>query len=156
MQAARLAGAAQIIAADLHQDKLDQAPAMGATDTILVTAEGQLAGAVMGITDGQGVDHAIICAGSVDALVQSYRATKVGGSVVLSGIPPMTAKEFRRFSSSTARVGCRFKSWSRGDTALTMSLGATKILQRVCVVAVWCALTEDITRLEDQTLAMVM
>lgn len=97
MQAARLAGAAQIIAADLHQDKLDQAPAMGATDTILVTAEGQLAGAVMGITDGQGVDHAIICAGSVDALVQSYRATKVGGSVVLSGIPPVTAKEIPLF-----------------------------------------------------------
>lgn len=92
IQAARIVGATRVIAADRHPGRLDQAREMGATDTILVTAEETLAREVFDLTAGQGVDHAIACAGSVDALTQAYRSTKVGGSVVLSGIPPLTAK----------------------------------------------------------------
>lgn len=88
IQAARLAGAARVIAADRHAWKLKAALDFGASDTVLVTTDGELAGKVMQLTEGQGVDHGIVCAGSVDALVQAYRATSVGGAVVLSGIMP--------------------------------------------------------------------
>jgi len=92
IQAARMAGATRVIVADHHQRRLDQAPGMGASDTVLVTAEGELAGKVLELTGGRGVDHAVVCAGSVDALTQAYRSARAGGSVVLSGIPPFAAK----------------------------------------------------------------
>lgn len=91
MQAARMAGASRVLVADRHQRKLDLASTLGASETILVTADGELAAKIASLTNNRGVDHAIVCAGSVDALTQAYRSTKPGGSVVLSGIPPVTA-----------------------------------------------------------------
>ncbi|OAL43322.1 alcohol dehydrogenase class III family [Pyrenochaeta sp. DS3sAY3a] len=91
IQAARMAGASRVLVADHHQRKLDLASKLGASETILVTEEGELAAKVASLTKNLGVDHAIVCAGSVDALTQAYRSTKAGGSVVLSGIPPVTA-----------------------------------------------------------------
>ncbi|KAF5237089.1 hypothetical protein FAUST_6229 [Fusarium austroamericanum] len=91
VQAAQLNGARRVIVADRHEQRLLAAVAMGATDTVLTIAEGQLISKVLELTNGRGVDHAVVCAGSADALVQAYRATKSGGSVVLSGIPNLMA-----------------------------------------------------------------
>lgn len=90
VQAASLAGAGKIVVADLHEWKLQLARTFGATDTVLVGAEGDITGKVLALTQGLGVDHAVVCAGSAEALAEAFRATRVGGSVVLSGIPPAT------------------------------------------------------------------
>lgn len=97
IQTARMVGAGRVIVADRHQRRLNHASGLGATDTILVKADGELTGKVFELTAGQGVDHAIVCAGSVDALTQAYRSTRAGGSVVLSGIPPLTAQSIPLF-----------------------------------------------------------
>jgi NDMA-dependent alcohol dehydrogenase len=90
VQAAAIAGASKIIVADLHQWKLECAQTFGATDIVLVGGEGDITGKVLALTEGVGVDHAVVCVGSAEVLAEAFRATKVGGSVVLSGIPPVT------------------------------------------------------------------
>jgi alcohol dehydrogenase/S-(hydroxymethyl)glutathione dehydrogenase/alcohol dehydrogenase len=90
VQAASLAGAGKIVAPDLHEWKLQLAQTLGATDTVLVGAEGDITGKVLALTEGLGVDHAVVCVGSAEAMAEEFRATKVGGAVVLSGIPPVT------------------------------------------------------------------
>uniref|UniRef100_UPI0034E2E85E alcohol dehydrogenase catalytic domain-containing protein n=1 Tax=Mycobacterium sp. OAE908 TaxID=2817899 RepID=UPI0034E2E85E len=87
IQAARLSGARQVIAADIHEWKLQEAKRFGATDTIVVDTPGQLAGRVFGLT-ATGVDHSFVCIGDADALAQAARATKVGGNTVVTALNP--------------------------------------------------------------------
>ncbi|MDQ1178622.1 alcohol dehydrogenase catalytic domain-containing protein [Rhodococcus sp. SORGH_AS_0301] len=93
VQAANAAGARRVIVADHHGNKLDAALGFGATILIPIESDDELAAHVLAITAGRGVDHAIVCTGSVDGLVQAYRATRVGGAVVQSGITPPTASQ---------------------------------------------------------------
>ena len=62
IQGARIAGAAKIIAVDIHEGSLDRAKSFGATDTILAhQADRELrevARAVREFTDGRGADYA--------------------------------------------------------------------------------------------------
>ncbi len=82
---ARLAGAREIIAVDLAEDKLDFALALGATAKVHAGS----ATAVEHIRDlsGGGVDYAFEMAGSVPALELAYGVTARGGTTVTSGLP---------------------------------------------------------------------
>ena len=82
---ARLAGARQIIAVDLSDDKLAYATKLGATHAINAGA----ADAVAEIRriSGNGVDVAFEIAGSVPALELAYSATARGGATVTAGLP---------------------------------------------------------------------
>jgi alcohol dehydrogenase len=86
---AQAAGARQIVAVDLADDKLAQARTLGATHTVNA---GQ-ADAVEQIRDlsGGGVEFAFEFAGSVRALELAWRITRRGGSTVTAGLPPPTA-----------------------------------------------------------------
>jgi alcohol dehydrogenase len=91
---ARLVGARQIVAIDLHDDKLALARGLGATDSFQVTAGQVTAGAdvaakVREATSG-GVDFAFEMAGSVRALDLAYRITRRGGTTVTAGLSPPT------------------------------------------------------------------
>ncbi len=87
IQGAVLAGAAVIVAVDLAAGRLAAATAFGATQLVDPAAE-DAAQAVRGLTDGRGVDCAVVAAGSTAAVDLALRLVRRGGSVVIAGMPP--------------------------------------------------------------------
>jgi alcohol dehydrogenase len=82
---ARLAGARQIVAVDLSDDKLAFAAKLRATDTVNAAAP-DAADQVRRVSGG-GVDVAFDMAGAVAALELAYAATARGGTTVTAGLP---------------------------------------------------------------------
>ncbi len=86
---ARAAGARQIVAIDLADDKLAQARELGATQTFNAGAADAVE-AIRAATSG-GVDFAFEFAGVIRALDLAYRITRRGGTTVTAGLPPPSA-----------------------------------------------------------------
>jgi alcohol dehydrogenase len=80
------AGARQIVAVDLADEKLGLARQLGATDTCNAAAP-DVVETIRAATGG-GVEHAFEMAGSVKALELAYRITRRGGTTVTAGLPP--------------------------------------------------------------------
>ncbi len=87
LQVARCAGANPIIALDLVPERLAVAQALGADLTINVQSEPPLA-TVTDFTARRGVDAAFDCATSADTPGWCCELARIGGRVVLCGIPP--------------------------------------------------------------------
>lgn len=88
VQGARIAGATTIIVVDPVQMKRDNALTLGATHVFENIAEAtQYA---QSITNGQGADSAIVCAGVVHGqdVADGFAAIRKGGTVVVTGIMP--------------------------------------------------------------------
>jgi len=83
------AGARQVVAVDLADDKLALAKSLGATHAFNSGAA-DVVDQVREATKG-GVDYAIEMAGSVKAFETAYRITRRGGTTVTAGLPPPTA-----------------------------------------------------------------
>jgi len=86
---AHAAGARQIIAIDLADDKLEQARALGATHTVNAGQADALE--QIRALSGGGVEFAFEFAGSVRALELAYKITRRGGTTVTAGLPPAAA-----------------------------------------------------------------
>ncbi len=86
---AQAAGARQIVAVDLADDKLDMARTLGATHTVNA-AQADAAEQIRALSSG-GVEFAFEFAGSIRALDLAYRVTRRGGTTVTAGLPPSTA-----------------------------------------------------------------
>jgi alcohol dehydrogenase len=86
---AQAAGARQIIAVDLSDDKLETARTLGATHTVNAGQDDALE-RIRNLSSG-GVELAFEFAGSIRALELAYRATRRGGSTITAGLPPSTA-----------------------------------------------------------------
>jgi len=86
---AHAAGARQIVAIDLSDDKLEHARTLGATHTINAGAP-DAREQVRALTGG-GVEYAFEFAGSVRALELAYGITARGGTTVTAGLPPANA-----------------------------------------------------------------
>lgn len=84
IQGARLAGAAQIIAADRVAAQLAAATKCGATDTVDTSAT-DLPTAVRELTGGLGADHALEAVGAPQTILAAYASTRRGGIVTLVG-----------------------------------------------------------------------
>ena len=82
---AKLAGARQIVAVDLNDDKLAFARTLGATDTVNAGAPDAVK-AVRALSGG-GVEVAFDMAGAVPALELAYAVTARGGTTVTAGLP---------------------------------------------------------------------
>ncbi|RDD61537.1 zinc-dependent alcohol dehydrogenase family protein [Ferruginivarius sediminum] len=82
--AAKLSGAARIVAMDLLDDKLALARQLGATHTVNA-GYADAADQVRAATDG-GADFAFEMAGSVPALDLAYKVTRRGGTTVTAGL----------------------------------------------------------------------
>ncbi|WP_413062405.1 zinc-dependent alcohol dehydrogenase family protein (plasmid) [Sphingomonas carotinifaciens] len=82
------AGAAQVIAVDLSDDKLALAREMGAT--AVVKARAEAVDHVRTLTNG-GCDVVLEMAGSVRALESAVAMTRRGGTTVTAGLPPPDA-----------------------------------------------------------------
>ena len=90
IQSAALAGAAVIAAVDLAAGRRTSAAAFGATHVI--DPEGEDARrAVRDLTDGRGVDCAIVAAGATAAVDLGLQIVRRGGTVVVVGMPPSGA-----------------------------------------------------------------
>ena len=83
------AGARQIVAIDLSDEKLALAKSLGATH-ILNAGAADCAEKVRDVTRG-GVDTAIEMAGSTRAFDLAYKITRRGGTTVTAGLPPPNA-----------------------------------------------------------------
>ncbi len=83
--AAVAAGARQIIAVDVRDDKLALAKQLGATHTVNATAADAV-DQIKAITSG-GVDYAFEMAGSIPALELAWKITRRGGETVTAGLP---------------------------------------------------------------------
>uniref|UniRef100_UPI001123AC38 zinc-binding dehydrogenase n=1 Tax=Streptomyces recifensis TaxID=67355 RepID=UPI001123AC38 len=84
LQAARIAGAARIIAVDVSPRKEELARACGATDFVL--ADEQTPRAVRALTGKQGVDVAVECAGRAQSIRAAWESTRRGGRTTVVGI----------------------------------------------------------------------
>jgi alcohol dehydrogenase len=86
---AAAAGAREIVAIDLSDDKLGLARQLGATATVNARAS-DAAEQVRDATAG-GVDFAFEMAGAARALELAFKVTKRGGTTITAGLPPPTA-----------------------------------------------------------------
>jgi S-(hydroxymethyl)glutathione dehydrogenase/alcohol dehydrogenase len=87
VNAARIAGAGRIIAADPIPEKRALAQKLGATDVIDPTAEGAAA-AIMEISKG-GVDHAVEAVGRPASAALAVKALRRGGTATILGMMPL-------------------------------------------------------------------
>jgi Zn-dependent alcohol dehydrogenase len=85
--AARLAGAAQIIAVDVRPEKFDHAMRRGATHTVL--ADGDDPAAQIRSLSGGGVDHAFEVVGTPVTIRLAWDALRPGGTAVVVGLAPV-------------------------------------------------------------------
>jgi NADPH:quinone reductase-like Zn-dependent oxidoreductase len=84
LQFSRMAGA-RVIATSSHDEKLQRAKDLGASDGINYKTTPEWGKAVLGLTGGVGVDH-VVEVGGAGTLGQSLRAVKVGGHVAMIGV----------------------------------------------------------------------
>ena len=87
---AAAAGASQIIAIDVHDDKLALAQQLGAS-AVVNAKDPDLVQKVKDMTNG-GVDFGFEMAGSVQAMETAYRVTRRGGTTVTAGLPHPDAR----------------------------------------------------------------
>ncbi len=102
VQAARISGAAKIIAVDVNEERLEMAKQFGATDVILADREDKgllnAAEIVKGMTNGRGADYAFECT-AVPALGVAPLAMirNAGTAVQVSGIEEEIMVDMRLF-----------------------------------------------------------
>ncbi len=90
IQGARIAGAKQIIAVDISEEKMALAMEFGATHK--VAPSDRPAKEIMGLTNGIGVDFAFEVIGLTATIEQCIRAARRGGKAVLVGVGSMEEK----------------------------------------------------------------
>ncbi len=83
VQGARISGASQIVAVDMHSERLKLAEEFGATHTI--QAGDEVIGKVRGITAGRGADVTLEVAGRQETIRDAIRMTRRGGQTILVG-----------------------------------------------------------------------
>lgn len=86
IQGASLAGAAQIVAVDLHDNRLELAKQLGATDVINGTHEDAFE-AIARALNGEAADIFIDNTGKPEVIAKGFQAIKASGKVVLVGVP---------------------------------------------------------------------
>jgi S-(hydroxymethyl)glutathione dehydrogenase/alcohol dehydrogenase len=111
IQGARVAGAAVIVAVDLHEGKLERAKTFGATHGVLPD---DLPGAVAEITGGEGFDFSLECIGMPATMRQAFDLTRRGGTCCIVGVGRMeetfALSAFEMFFSEKILVGSMYGS----------------------------------------------
>lgn len=90
IQAARAAGAAQIIAVEPLGPRRDVAASLGATDLVDPNAADPVE-AVRALTGGRGADYVLEAAGSTEAMQQGFAMTRFAGIFVPTGVESIDA-----------------------------------------------------------------
>ncbi len=87
IQGARIAGANQIIAVDLSNEKLETARGMGATDVVNASEVDDVVAAVRELTGG-GVDYSFEAIGRAQTVRQAFDMLTTGGTATVIGMVP--------------------------------------------------------------------
>jgi S-(hydroxymethyl)glutathione dehydrogenase/alcohol dehydrogenase len=119
LAAARLAGAATIVAVDRRPEKLAHARARGATETVDATAVDDPSAEVRKLTGG-GVDHAFEVVGAARTIRAAWDALRPGGTAVVVGLAPRGVEVSLpaiQFLSEKSIVGSYYGS---ADPAVTL------------------------------------
>ncbi len=85
IQALRVAGAMQIIAVDIFQEKLEKAARLGATDVVDASRQDPVA-EVKRLTGGRGAEYCFEATGKTRVMAQAFLATRKGGTTVILGV----------------------------------------------------------------------
>ena len=83
IQGARIAGAAEIVAVDLNDAKLDDARRFGATHAV---KPDDVEGVKLEVTGGEGFDFALECIGNPITMRAAYDAIRRGGTCCIVGV----------------------------------------------------------------------
>ncbi|MCS7146047.1 MAG: alcohol dehydrogenase catalytic domain-containing protein [Nitrososphaerota archaeon] len=85
VQAARIAGASQIISVDIREDKLRKAELLGATDLVDASKQDPVS-EVKRLTAGRGAEYCFEATGVTRVMLQAFMATRKGGTTVILGV----------------------------------------------------------------------
>lgn len=109
IQGARIAGAAEIVAVDLHEGKLDRAKAFGATHGV---TPDDLPDALAEVTGGEGFDFTLECIGLAPTMRQAFDMTRRGGTACVVGVgraeETFALSAFEMFLSEKTLVGSMY------------------------------------------------
>jgi S-(hydroxymethyl)glutathione dehydrogenase/alcohol dehydrogenase len=136
VQVARAFGAAQIIAIDIVDDKLDMARRLGATHTVNGAREDVVA-RVRELTGGSGVDVAFEALGRAQTFIQASEVLRDGGRMVAIGIAPGTTTaplEITRLVRRSQRVIGSYGARTRADMPQVLELAARGVFRPEDVV----------------------
>ena len=112
IQGCRIAGAANIIAIDIIDSKLEMATQFGATHTIN-SKDNDLKEAIAEITRGELVEYAFEAIGVPEAATQAFNITRAGGTTVVVGMHPLGSKisvPGPAFLQEKKLIGCMYGS----------------------------------------------
>lgn len=129
IQIAKAFGAAQIIAVDVKDDKLDAARRLGATDIVNSSSTDAVA-RVRELTAGTGVDIAFEVLGIPQTFVQAFEMIRDGGRMVAVGIAPgrtTAAVEITRLVRRELRIIGSYGARTRTDMPDIIRLAAAGI-----------------------------
>ncbi|MBM4265645.1 MAG: Zn-dependent alcohol dehydrogenase [Deltaproteobacteria bacterium] len=87
IQGARIAGAAEIVAVDKVESKLEMAKRFGATHAVKPE---DLPGVQQEVTRGEGFDYALECIGNPNTIRATFDAARRGGTAVIVGVGRLT------------------------------------------------------------------
>ncbi len=106
VQAARVAGAVQIVAVEPRAERRELAGRLGATD-LVDPADGDPVEQVKALTGGRGVDYALEAAGPPEAMVQAFLMTRRAGTLVPTGMTRDSMTETITLPAVEFGVGAR-------------------------------------------------
>jgi S-(hydroxymethyl)glutathione dehydrogenase/alcohol dehydrogenase len=106
IQAAKVAGATQIIAVEPRAERRELAGQVGAT-RLVNPADGDTVEQVLALTDGRGVDYALEAAGPAEAMAQAFMMTRRAGTVVPTGMTRDSLTETITLPAVEYAVGAR-------------------------------------------------
>jgi S-(hydroxymethyl)glutathione dehydrogenase/alcohol dehydrogenase len=112
IQGCRLAGASEIIAIDVVDEKLEMATRFGATATINAKKVDPVE-AVKELTEGVGAEYAFEAIGSTDAAAQAFAMIRPGATAVIVGMMPLGSSitiPGPDFLQEKKMVGCMYGS----------------------------------------------
>ena len=116
VQGAALAGAFPLVAIDMAGDKLEQARAFGATETI-DAAKGNVAERALALTEGRGFDVVMTAVGSARTIEEALPLLAPAGVLVAVGMPP-DAERVALNATGLAHYGQGILGCKMGDARL--------------------------------------
>ena len=120
VQGASLAGALPLVAIDVTDDKLEQARAFGATETVNA-ANGDAAERARALTDGRGFDIVMTAVGSARAIEAALPLLARDGALVAVGMPPGEERVSLN-ATGLAHFGQRILGCKMGDARLRIDV----------------------------------
>ena len=120
VQGAALAGALPLVAIDVTDDKLVQARAFGATETVNA-ANGDVSERARALTDGRGFDIVMTAVGSARAIEAALPLLSRDGALVVVGMPPGDERVSLN-ATGLAHFGQRILGCKMGDARLRIDV----------------------------------